>query len=102
MKAKSSGVRPASSKVSSAPIQKSKKEDAAEDNPAASSIFTREQVARLTLSGVVEGLREDAAPVERVVDYLADGGHVGVNVHAVAGAQVADDALGRDFEGRPR
>jgi hypothetical protein len=39
MKAKPSGLRPALSKVSSAPVQRSKKEDAAEYNPAAASIF---------------------------------------------------------------
>src|ERR1051325_5430111 len=53
----------------------------------------------LILRGVVKGLGEDAAAVERVVDDLADGGDIRVHVHPVTGAQVADDALGRDVQG---
>src|SRR5205085_11966241 len=68
-------------------------------DPAAPS-FSLESLWRSVLSGVVEGLREDAAAIERVVNDLADGSHVGVYVHAVTRAQVADDALGRDFESR--
>src|SRR5689334_22568598 len=66
----------------------------------AASSFSFANLCRGLLRGVVEVLREDAAAVERVVDYLADGGHVRVHVHTVTRAQVADDALGCDCEGR--
>src|SRR5438270_12553844 len=59
-----------------------------------------EKLLRDVSGGVVEGLGKDTATVQGVVNDLANRRHIGVYVHAVAGAQVSDDALGRDLKGR--
>src|SRR5947209_18583621 len=59
-----------------------------------------EKLLRDVSGGVVEGLGEDTTTVQGVVNDFANRRHVGVYVHAVAGAEVSDDALGRDLKGR--
>jgi len=61
--------------------------------------FLPEKLLKAVLGSVVEGFGEDAAAVEGVVDDLADGGDIRIDVHAVTSAQVTDDSLGRDVEG---
>jgi hypothetical protein len=87
--------RPAAVKILSC-----KKENAAGVRTGGILEFLPEKLPKALLSSVVEGFGEDAAAVEGVVNNFADGGDVRVDVHAVAGAQVADDSLGRDVEGR--
>src|SRR5919197_2261586 len=60
----------------------------------------RAEHASAVLRGVVEGLGEDSATVQGVVNDLANRRHVRVYVHADAGPEVTNDPLGRDFEGR--
>src|SRR5256885_599781 len=58
-----------------------------------------EKLLRDVSGGVVESLGEDTTTVQGVVNDLTNCRHVGVYIHAVAGAEVADDALGRDLKG---
>ena len=47
---------------------------------------------------MLRGFSEHSAPVQRIVDDLADCGRFGVDVHTIAGLQVSHYALGRYFQ----
>jgi hypothetical protein len=53
---------------------------------------------RLSRAGLFLGFREHASTVQRIVDDLAHGRSLRINVHSVASFEVSDDPLSRDLE----